>query len=106
MLTRVSNKIAITEDWLRTLGGTEGLSTEGYPYWDFVYDTLVQDDKVEFCILLRVHSPLGSGGECMVDLFDATEGVHRGIGLTKNWPTTRGQLLKLLATLHIKHNLS
>lgn len=83
----------VTEEWLRSIGGVEGTAPGGNRYFDFAEP---RDGSGTF---LRLHSPLDCGGECMPDLFDEE---NHSVGITRNWPKTRADVLNLLSALGIK----
>lgn len=83
-----------TDDWLRSVGGHEGVAPAGNRYFDFAEPR----DEGELSTFLRLHAPADCGGECMPDLFDGSHGV----GITRKWPKTRGDVRRLAAALGIK----
>ena len=90
------SELAIDEPWLRSVGGVEGIAPAGNRYFDF---SEPQDGAEGERTFLRLHSPFDCGGECMADLFG--DGNH-GVGITRKWPKTRGDLRRLAAALGIE----
>jgi hypothetical protein len=98
----------ITMEWLSSIGGKINNAPAGNWFADFLYDTITEYEPHEWPpretgenhTYLRVHSPSEMTGECMVDLFNDSDKTA-GIGLTRRWPKTKGEIRRLFDGLRM-----